>query len=99
MIGEIFGQANGFPLKVTHNINLRILHKLPANERKSATLTGLMNNLPGLDPLCDAVCMVTLEKYATYMQCKGKTILIRWHDVMAVLRRCYLLPPMEHQYR
>ena len=65
---SIFGQANGAPLKATYDSHLGVLLKIPDYERKSATLTGLMNNLLGLPPLCGAGIIVTLDKYSADMK-------------------------------
>ena len=82
------GQAHGTPLKSTHNSHLRILRELPSNESKSATIPGLMNNLLGLSPQCDAGCTFTLDKYATYVKYLGKTILTGCCDSMNGLWSC-----------
>ena len=66
MTGAIYGQSNGEPLKATQGSHLRILGELPDNSRKPNTLLGLMNNILGLDPLCDVGYTVTLDKYDSY---------------------------------
>ena len=99
MTGAIVGQANGIPLKATHNSHLVILRKPPAYARKSTKLTGLVKNLLGLDPSCDTGCTLTLDKYVADVKFEENMVLTGWRDSMNGLRRYNLLPPLEYQLR